>query len=340
MALIHRYEAGEGGGGAEARSLRYRNTLDGLAAKLKRGQCLIFLGAGASVEVGGPGLPTAKELSKEMARRCGLQWYDYIPLSTIAFYFESFFGRDELNELIRTAIGDQRIPPSTSIRKLIRIIRVLEDQGVQTVAITTNYDQQFERAYEEEFRRRPAVIIYKGAWDPNDRNARLNVGMDGELDSEGVLWQPSKATSLYKIHGCVSQPADLGLVITEEDYINFLANSLASSDDEKRILQHIRRRFELDTILFVGYSLSDWNFRAIFKATVEKRNKKKKSYAIQYQDQESLKTNAFERARWDSMIDFWGPKEVDILNVKAADFLDDLYEMVSAAPLAQAAGGD
>jgi hypothetical protein len=144
------------------------------------------------------------------------------------------------------------------------VIALLERRRIQTLTITTNYDRHFEDAYHDKFNRWPEVVIYRGGWNPNDRTAKLHYDSTGKP----VLpyWTAKELTSLYKMHGCISNVEGQSLVVTEEDYINFLTNALG--EEPRR--------------LFIGYSLSDWNFRTIFKATVERReNKETRSYAVQ-----------------------------------------------------------
>ncbi len=122
------------------------------------------------------------------------------------------------------------------------------------------------------------------------------------------------------MHGCISRATGQNLVITEEDYINFLTNALGS-DPNKRLLHYVRGRMALSTILFVGYSLSDWNFRVIFKATAEGRGTR--SYAVQYSSSEDEMSD-FDRTRWNALVEFWAHREVDIINVDGAQFMEDL----------------
>jgi hypothetical protein len=309
---------------------RYRAILRNLATDLLEGKCLLFLGAGASVDPDQPDLPTANELSADMARDCELEWHEYIPLSTIAFYYESFHTRAGLNRFLVSRIGNARIRPSKTIQLLIEAIEAVEKRGRTTIAITTNYDRQFESAYEERLKRRPEIVIYKGAWNPNDKEKILNCTPEGELKGYAQFWRPRLRTVLYKMHGCISQPERQGLVITEEDYINFLANALGEHNGDKTILNYVRGEFAMSTILFIGYSLSDWNFRAIFKATVESRLDKKdnRSYAVQFRDP-TKQESELEQARWDSVIDFWNEKKVDIISVTGQQFMRDLLDLLA-----------
>lgn len=306
----------------------YQAKLKSIARNILADKCMFFLGAGASLGPK-PSLPAAASLSREMAGECQLDWYDYIPLSTIAFYYESYFARDELNEFLVNRLRRPEIPPSPTMYKLIELLGLMETRGKTTFTITTNYDEKFERAYRETFNNRePETVIYQGAHDPHDRDAKLNLTPSGPLQRDALSWKPEQPTVLYKMHGCISKPQGKGLVITEEDYINFLTNALNEDDHDKTLLNYIKSEFGYRTILFVGYSLSDWNFRAIFKATVEKhKDRDFRSYAVQFRDP-AQPMSALEKVRWESEANFWNEKKVDILMADAHEFMKDLLKVV------------
>jgi hypothetical protein len=314
---------------------RYGNTLEGLACGLLKGECLIFLGAGASLDrsrSGGP--PSGGQLSKIMADACDLTWHEHVPLSTMAFYYEFYNKRRGLNLLLLDKIGDAKIEPSTTIRHLVSLVSILEARSQSPLVVTTNYDRQFEIAYSRDFHREPHVIIYNGATDPADRSARLHQGLNHPRPQ---YWEPGRGTHLYKLHGCISQitPQTLDLphlVITEEDYVNFLANA-TNLDEHKRVLHHVRGLMSNYPILFIGYSLSDWNFRVLLKASLDDA-KPPASYAVQlFQPPEPdpklpvARAQALAdaaRSRWQALVDFWGNKQVDIINADAGEFMADL----------------
>jgi hypothetical protein len=301
-------------------SFNYRTTLELLAEQLCSERCLIFLGAGASIDQDKPDLPTAKELSKEMARKCMLDWHEYVPLSTTAFYFEFFYTREKLNQFLVERIGDPRVQPTSTITTLVKIVSKLEALKKKCIVVTTNYDQHFERAYTAATGgRQPGVIVYRGANDPNIKGSKLHDGLNGEPE----YWLPDLPTYLYKMHGCISNPGEQNLVITEEDYINFLTNALHHHPD-KRLLHYVRGRLALSTVLFIGYSLSDWNFRVLFKATAE--DKAVTSFAVQLNSDPG--DNETERARQSALLKFWGKRHIDIVNTDAALFMDDLLDQV------------
>ncbi|HKQ76691.1 MAG TPA: hypothetical protein VJ810_23555 [Blastocatellia bacterium] len=73
--------------------------------------------------------PTAKDISKELADKCELEWHEYIPLSTIAFYYEFCYSRDNLNLNLKRKFDNPAIEPSTCVKRLVDIIRVLEENN-------------------------------------------------------------------------------------------------------------------------------------------------------------------------------------------------------------------
>ena len=302
----------------------YSSKLEILAKSLLDDKCLIFLGAGASRgDSGESSLPTANELGVAMAEKCHQNFPPYLPLSTIAFYFESRYNRAYLNDFLKDKIDRDDIPIPATITELVAIIQFLEKRGKQCFVITTNYDCLFERAYEAATKTKAVVITYRGGWDPHDRAAQLHVG----LDAPPEFWHPRrKQVTLYKMHGCIKDVDDTTknkpcLVITDEDYINFITNAL-SQDDGKRILQHARGAIALSNILFLGYSLSDSNFRVVFKATAE--SYKNDSYAIQYLNGQAADFGEFDRMRWVNTRDFWQKKSVQIIEAKASVFVEFL----------------
>src|SRR5215467_9830692 len=77
-------------------------------------ECILFLGAGAAYDADKPHLPTGTDLSLKLSEECHLKWHEYIPLSTIAFYYEFFFKRTALNRFLKDEIGNADVEPSTT----------------------------------------------------------------------------------------------------------------------------------------------------------------------------------------------------------------------------------
>src|SRR5205823_7265928 len=67
-----------------------------------------------------------------------------------------------------------------------------------------------------------------------------------------------------------------------EDYIRFLA--VAAPDSKRGMPPLIGQMFVGSNLLFLGYSLEDWNFRALYKGLIEPlpEYEKPMSFAIQH----------------------------------------------------------
>jgi hypothetical protein len=76
---------------------------------------------------------------------------------------------------------------------------------------------------------------------------------------------------ILKIHGTVGRP----VVITEDDYIDYLADE-AFAKLPKRLLA----RLSNSHLLFLGYSLRDWNFRVFLRRMKRHRTQDYASWAV------------------------------------------------------------
>jgi len=79
-----------------------------------------------------------------------------------------------------------------------------------------------------------------------------------------VDYTPTNANPLvYHLHGNYEVPQSL--VLTEDDYLDFLAQI---SSNHALLPPAIRTALSCTALLFIGYSLSDWNFRVLFRGLV------------------------------------------------------------------------
>lgn len=306
-------------------TILYNRRVIALARQLLSDQtmsrCVFFLGSGMGVAPEGtPQLPTGKGLSELLARDSDLDFPKPVPLPTLAFYYEFYNTRAALNDFLIEKLTDPHIPISPATSRLVDLVVLLEQLDKQPVlVITTNYDQHFEKAYRVATGRDPLVVIYNGGRDAADDRVPLHTGVPVEKIKG---WHPG-TTCLYKIHGCISNPGDGGrnrnLVITEDDYINFLSNCLSPDETGKGILPYVRERLSESPVIFVGYSLSDWNMRVIFKTTTERLLRD--CCAVQ-------KPDKADEMYWDALVSFWSNRKVSIINHTGADFLADLHKAV------------
>jgi hypothetical protein len=83
---------------------------------------------------------------------------------------------------------------------------------------------------------------------------------------------------ILKIHGAVDRGAgeNDSFVITENNYIDYLTRT----DVRRLIPRGLAAKLRSSSILFLGYSLRDWNLRAIFHRIWQEEKLGWKSWAI------------------------------------------------------------
>ncbi|HJQ71352.1 MAG TPA: SIR2 family protein [Blastocatellia bacterium] len=221
---------------------------------VRKGQCILFLGAmavAADPPAGSPfkykaTLPGGKALSNMLADKCGYPDGDKDNLQRVSLFFQcrEHNSREDLIKAIGEIFAQSKAVPSPPLDMLAALpFRII---------ITTNYDALFEKAlYKATTRdgegKSPVVTVY----DP-DRN--------GPPDKV-TLDPPEASPILLKLHGDITKPNSI--VITEEDYITFIQRM--ASPHFHPIHENIRARMNEWPILFVGYSLRDFNLRLLFK---------------------------------------------------------------------------
>jgi hypothetical protein len=130
---------------------------------------------------------------------------------------------------------------------------LLADQEIP-LYVTTNYDAFMSRALAR-VHKRPVTAFcpwYQGAED----DPGTSVPADYEPSEDEPL--------VYHLHGMAEHPPSL--VLTEEDYVEFLVNLAMAKGADNRLLPHqVLRALTHKPLLFIGYSLRDWSFRTIFQ---------------------------------------------------------------------------
>ena len=117
------------------------------------------------------------------------------------------------------------------------------------IYMTTNYDD-FMSAALRHAGKEPRREICRWNASPAVREWPTHLG-----DEDGL--PPSPANPIvYHLHGHLDVPESI--VLTEDDYLDFL---VAVSRDEGLLPHQIQRALAGTSLLFVGYRLSDWDFR-------------------------------------------------------------------------------
>jgi hypothetical protein len=235
---------------------------------LRYGAVIPFIGAGASLRARRTDLdpstppkylPSGKDLAHTLAERAKPKFpsddaYDLDDLAKVASWYVTTNGRQTLRVLIHDQLAGtyERSPLhdllATSPRPLL--------------IFTTNYDTLIEEAFVR------ANVPYDLVIYPADRADAANALLwweHGATEPKPVLASLldvdlESRSVIYKMHGTLAPK--LGgdnFVITEEDYVRFLAQ-LAS---QAAVPPCFHDLFEGRNFLFLGYGLRDWNLRVI-----------------------------------------------------------------------------
>lgn len=253
-------------------------TFDDIVNATKAGECILFLGAGVHYppadtdpiyrgcypEAEQP--PVGSGLAKILADDS--QIFDdpnYSAdekqaiagnLQRISLYYEIAKSRPKLIAKVQDAVSDQKRPS-----RAVRALAALDFP----IVCTTNYDKLFETALIQAGKN-PIVASYS-----NDRFAITQ-------DYRSPNLNPRKPF-LFKIHGDIDDPS-YSIVITDEDYIHFILRMITGNGQNDPIPKAFRYYVSLLPMLFIGFSLMDYNLRLLFKILGWEISHPKESYAI------------------------------------------------------------
>jgi hypothetical protein len=216
-----------------------------LLRRIKNHECTPFVGAGACART----LPLASDLAESWAAKYEYPLADTTNLARVAQYLavqrDPIFPKQELRDTLRGATAPDFAAPD-------------EPHGVLAaldlpIYLTTNYDGLMLAALQAQPIKQPRRELC--GWNDLIRQSEASVFDNGYV--------PTPASPVvYYLHGHMDLP--LSMVLTEDDYLAFLVQ--LSVDGNIRLLPPaIRTALATTSLLFVGYSLSDWDFRVLFR---------------------------------------------------------------------------
>jgi hypothetical protein len=220
---------------------------------VKKGECILFLGAGVHApppdespyvypEEHRP--PLGKELAVKLAQACDFEKVlpneSSLDLQRVSLCLETTesLGRSKLVHCLTEHLRTGKKPSPA-----LAILAALPFK----IFVTTNYDLLFESALRK-CDKDPTVIVYSKHSDKPTQD------MEGDPTEERPL--------LFKMHGDLDQRDSI--VITDEDYITFIQR-MSDKEALHPVPQTVRFRMKKWPTLFVGYSLRDYNLRLIFR---------------------------------------------------------------------------
>lgn len=288
-----------------------------VATAFKFGEVVPFLGAGANLMdrpadfVFDPTRPERLPSSTELAHY-------------LADLYELELAAGERDDLLRVAewitlehgeasfyrrlehLFDKDYPVSPLHQLLAALPGIGRQQGWRPLemVVTTNYDDVLERAFRAAGVEHD-VLTYMAAGLRDVEEGRF---LHVPWEAEPRFIQPGTANEytfdlaadgqtlarplILKLHGAVDRARKRmhSYVISEDDYIDFLARM----DVEKLLPASVRMLLQEKSMLFLGYSLRDWNVRGMMYEIWSLRRMSVQSWAVQ------AHPGKLERKLWDA----------------------------------------
>jgi len=226
-----------------------RETWETLVDAVLAQECTPFLGAGIAV----PYLPRGAVLAEDLAKEFDYPLEDVTNLARVTQYIASrhqpSFAKRRVCERIREAQAkaaaqlDHGSPESHLILARLRL----------PLYVTTNYDNYLQRA-----------IRAMSPADPTVEICRWNDRLAADLPKYSTKKPTADSPTVFHLHGHVDE--ENSVLVTEDDYIDFVVSLAQRRERSDPVIPHfVRRALGNTNLLFIGYSLEDWNFRVLLR---------------------------------------------------------------------------
>ena len=275
--------------------------------RINAGKCTPFLGAG----IHGGELPLGSVLAETWAKEYEYPLDDHWNLPRVAQYL-AITNVDPMapkEDMIERWFKNKRPPDFT---KKDNPLRILADLPLP-IYMTTNYDDWMVQALEIAGKLPKRELC---TW-----NDHLISKDRSSVWAEKTAFTPKPSEPVvFHWHGI--DKIYESLVLTEDDYIDFL---VTLSKQKEIIPPRIQEALTETTLLFLGYRLTDWTFRVIFRGLVDTmpNGLRRLSIAVQLPP-ETSESKQKEKQEYLDM--YFGNIQVKVYWGTADDFLRELSE--------------
>lgn len=229
---------------------------DLLLDRIKEGKCTPFLGAGACYGV----LPLGADIAQEWAKEEGFPLDNCSDLASVAQFLAVKYDAIRPKDKLIARFRNSSLPDFSNPYEPHRLLADLP----LPVYITTNYDDFMIQALRRSewavgFNKTPVREVCR--W--NQHVVTRLKGKPTVLKATGHSKINVQNPVVFHLHGHTDLAESM--VLTEDDYLDFLVNI---SRDEDLLPPRIQEAMAGTSLLFIGYRLSDWNFRVLFRSVV------------------------------------------------------------------------
>ena len=221
---------------------------DVLIHRIRTGQVTPFIGAGAGYGT----LPTGKDLAVEWSGTYDYPLGNHDDLTAVAQYLAVTYGPDHPKQLVVDQLEGKGPPDFSSPEEPHAFLAGLD----VPIYITTNYDDFMVQALRAKGKDPKREFC---RWNPEIRTR----GQKSVFDTPGFEPTPQEPV-VFHLHGIREELASI--VITEDDYLSFIVD--VSWHRKELLPLRIQQALTGTSLMFMGYSLSDWDFKVIFRALV------------------------------------------------------------------------
>jgi SIR2-like domain len=295
----------------------------------REGEIVFLLGAGVNLcgrpkgmtwKPDGRYLPSGQELADYLAKEYGLPAGERPDLARVAQWVTAERGPARLSKELHE-LFDVEFSPTRIHKALARLPHARKGGGAvfpPQFIITTNYDDVLERAFRAEGT--PFDLFTYIAQGEH----RGRVRYQPHLGEPSVVTEPNMAVDLFadrsailKIHGAVDRRDALrdSWVITEEHYVDYLTET----DISTWMPLALNTRLRDSNLECLGYSLRDWNLRAILRRLRKDSGYGWKWWAVQ------LESGPIDR--W-----VWMKQDLEILDIPLEEYAAGLDEGLDDPP--------
>jgi len=231
-----------------------------LLKRIRDGKCTPFLGAGVNYGI----LPLGSDIAKDFAKEYEYPLDDYSDLARVAQFLaisqDPMYPKEEILDMLSDQLRnwEKTVTLPDFFKAPDEPLSILAQLPIP-IYMTTNYDNLMMRALEAHLKK------------PRRELCRWNKYVRERLKDEPSFFdsaadiEPSPATPVvFHLHGHDQVPESL--VLTENDYLDFLVNISRQQD---LLPPRIQEALAGTTLLFIGYQLADWDFRVLFRGLVD-----------------------------------------------------------------------
>jgi hypothetical protein len=275
-----------------------------LVQRIRDKKCTPFLGAGASYGV----LPLGGDIARRWAKEYGYPLEDPSNLISVAQFLALTNDRMFPKELIVRMFDGSQVPDNSNPLEPHRVLATLP----LPIYMTTNYDNFMLQA------------LLKQDKDARQELCRWNEYLKDTPSSLDNGFSPTTASPVvFHLHGY--KPLAESLVLTEDDYMDFMVNI---STDDNLIPPIIQRALTGTSLLFIGYRIADWNFRVLLRSLSRfmESGLRRTHFAVMHPSGSAeLRVKA-----QDYLSEYYANMDVRVYWGTATDFVAELKERVTA----------